>query len=220
MSVRSATLPSSALHRDCPVFIRLQHGQHRVGASQVSSLHKLVMASCFCHLQKLFTCPEVEECTWAAHGPHTCSRASELPWEATVRKAKNKCQAKVTEQHRQAGAPGEAEVGLEGVGAPWSGFSGEGHRPGWSWLPASVPDPLLTPTPSCWGNGATAVPILQRRGLRPLEIRVSETTNKTAVRATSAPFPQSQSGRVSCTPICVCACVWHGHLCMICVCAW
>lgn len=117
MSVRSATLPSSALHRDCPVFIRLQHGQHRVGASQVSCLHTLVMASCFCHLQKLFTCPEVEECTWAAHGPHTCSRASELPWEATVRKAKNKCEAKVTAAPTGRGSWG-SRGGAGGGGSP------------------------------------------------------------------------------------------------------
>lgn len=80
------------------MFIWLHHDQHRVGASQVSCLHKLVMTSC--------SCPE----KWRS--------ALELPWEATVGKAKNKCQARVTEQHRLAGTPGEAEVGLEWGGSP------------------------------------------------------------------------------------------------------
>lgn len=110
-------------------------------------------------------------------------------------------------------------------GAPWGGFSGKGQAPGcsagWSWLPAPVSGPSSLLPHRAWGTGAMIVPSPQPGGPRTAGItqRASETTNRTAVRATSAPFPLGQTGRVSCTPGGMCACLWHGHLCMIHACA-
>lgn len=100
----------------------------------------------------------------------------------------------VPEQRRQAGAPGGAEVGLEcgweppGVGSRVKGIdlAAVGYQP-LCQLPSSLLPSSLYPI--MLGERGHAVLILQQKGTEaPGNHRVSETRNKTALRATAAPF--------------------------------
>lgn len=158
----------SALRADCTVSVLLQNDQRHVQAAWFCCLHKLVMTSCSCHKQNLFPLPEKLR---SAHGPHmlTCIGA---PAGASVGKAKNKCQARVTEQPHWRGKQRRGCSCAGGLPAGGSqvkdrGRAGSPAHMDRSWLPALCPFPCSLLPQHSWGTGAMTVPILQPRGLRP-----------------------------------------------------